>query len=144
MQPLTLHISRPTSKYVVSISGNLNNLVQHIEMPVISMVQCIYSIQFTTLPVTVASAKLSFWKLKIRQTYRRSSTSKDRLHGLALLAMLNECAKQLNIDYMIDTFASSKARMVQTAWMQCRVVAYRRQSDYIMLCYMVRYGVIWV
>jgi len=54
-----------------------------------------FSVLFTTLPVTVDSAKLSFSKLKIIKTYRRSSTSKDRLHGLALFAIEDECAKLL-------------------------------------------------
>jgi hypothetical protein len=68
---------------------------------------------FATLPVTVASAERSFSKLKIIKTYLRSTISQDRLDGLALLAIENECAKQLNIDDLIDTFANSKARIVK-------------------------------
>ena len=66
---------------------------------------------FVTLPVTVASAELSFSKLKIIKTYLRSTISQDRLDGLALLAIENECAKQLNMDELIDTFANNKARI---------------------------------
>ena len=39
--------------------------------------------------------------------------SNEKPDGLALLAIQSECAKQLNIDDMIDTLASSKARMVK-------------------------------
>jgi len=38
----------------------------------------------------------------IKKTYHKSSISQHRLDGLALLAIENECAKQLNIDDMID------------------------------------------
>jgi hypothetical protein len=65
---------------------------------------------FATLPVTVASAERSFSKLKIIKTYLRSSISQDRLDGLALLAIENESAKQLNTDDLIDKFAINKAR----------------------------------
>ena len=58
---------------------------------------------FVTLPVTVASAERSFSNLKILKTYLRSTISQDRLDGLALLSIENECAKQLNIDDLIDT-----------------------------------------
>ena len=68
---------------------------------------------FATLPVTVATAERSFSKLKIIKTYLRSTFSQDRLDGLALLAIENECAKQVNIDELIDKFANTKARMAK-------------------------------
>ena len=68
---------------------------------------------FATLPVTVASAERSFSKLKIIKTYLRSTISQDRLDGLALLAIENECAKQMNIDDLIDRFANSKSRIAK-------------------------------
>lgn len=43
---------------------------------------------------------MSFWL----STYELLSISLDRLDGLALLAIKNECAKQLNVDDLIDTF----------------------------------------
>ena len=58
-------------------------------------------ILFATLPVTVASAEGSFSKLKIIKTYLRYTISQERLDGLALLAIENECAKQVNIDELI-------------------------------------------
>ena len=57
---------------------------------------------FATIPVTVASAERSFSKLKLIKTYLRSSISQERLDGLALLAIENEGAKQLNIDDLLD------------------------------------------
>ena len=50
---------------------------------------------FATIPVTVASAKRSFSKLKLIKTYIRSSISQDRLDGLGLglLAIENGGAK---------------------------------------------------
>jgi len=65
---------------------------------------------FATIPVTVASAERSFSKLKLIKTYLRSSISQERLDGLALLAVENEGAKQLNIDDLLDKFANTKAR----------------------------------
>ena len=58
----------------------------------------------------MASAERSFSKLKLIKTYLRSSTSRERLDGLALLAIENEGAKQLNIDDSVCKFANHKAR----------------------------------
>ena len=63
--------------------------------------------------VTVASAERSFSKLKLIKTYLRSSISQERLDGLALLAIENEGAKQLNIDDLLDKFANTKARAAE-------------------------------
>ena len=69
---------------------------------------------FATMPATVASAERSFSKLKLIKTYHlRSSISQKRLDGLALLAIDNEGAKQLNIDDLLDKFANTKARAYQ-------------------------------
>ena len=57
----------------------------------------------------MASAERSS-KLKLIKTYLRSSISQERLDGLALLAIENEGAKQLNIDDLLDKFANTKAR----------------------------------
>ena len=57
----------------------------------------------------MASAERSFSKLKLIKTYLRSSISQERLDGLALLAIENEGAKQLNIDDLLDKFANTKA-----------------------------------
>jgi len=46
----------------------------------------------------------------------RSTISQERLDGLALLAIENEAAKQLNTDDLLDSFANNKAR-------HCKLVA---------------------
>ena len=58
----------------------------------------------------MASAERSFSKLKLIKTYLKSSISQERLDGLALLAIENESAKQLNIDDLLDKFANTKAQ----------------------------------
>jgi hAT family C-terminal dimerisation region len=61
--------------------------------------------------LAIASAERSFSKLEIIKTCLRSKISQDRLDGLALLAIENGCAKQLNMGELIDTFVSNKARI---------------------------------
>jgi len=68
---------------------------------------------FATIPVAVASAECSFSKLKLIKTYLKSSISQERLDGLALLAIENEGAKQLNIDDLLDKFVNTKARAAE-------------------------------
>ena len=43
-----------------------------------------------TIPVTVASAKISFSKLKLIKSYLRSTMSQERLSGLAILSIEKE------------------------------------------------------
>jgi len=81
---------------------------------------------FATLPVTVASAERSFSKLKIIKTYLRSTISQDRLDGLALLAIENECAKQMNTEDLIDKFANSKARIAKFMMSLISLKTYRQ------------------
>jgi len=56
--------------------------------------------------VTVSSVQRSFSKLKIIKTYLRSTISHERLDCLALHAIENEAAKQLNTDDLLDSFAT--------------------------------------
>jgi hypothetical protein len=67
-------------------------------------------ILFCTLPVTVATAKRSFSKLKLIKSYLRSSIAQDRLDSLALISIENDAARKLNLDELVDRFAQSKAR----------------------------------
>ena len=62
----------------------------------------------------MASAECSFSKLKIIKISLRSTILQDRLDGLLLHAIENECAKQLNMNELIDTFANNKARIGQS------------------------------
>jgi hypothetical protein len=63
-----------------------------------------------TIPVAVASAKISFSKLKLIKSYIRSTMSQERLNGLALLSIENEMLKKLEYKNLVSNFASQKAR----------------------------------
>lgn len=63
-----------------------------------------------TLPVTVAEAERSFSKLKLIKTYLRSTMSQERLSGLAIISINRTVAQQISYEYVIDDFASKKAR----------------------------------
>jgi hypothetical protein len=68
-----------------------------------------YRILFT-IPVTVASAERSFSKLKLLKNYLRSSMSQERLNGLATLCIEKNMLDQIDVDTIIDDFASRNAR----------------------------------
>lgn len=57
---------------------------------------------FFTMPMTVASAKRSFSKLKLLKNYLRSSMSQKRLNGLAPLCI----EKKLLVEIDIGTFTN--------------------------------------
>ena len=63
-----------------------------------------------TIPVTVASAERSFSKLKLLKSYLRSSMSQDRLNGLAMISIENAILDEMDVEEMIETFASKNAR----------------------------------
>jgi hypothetical protein len=63
-----------------------------------------------TIPVAVASAKISFSKLKLIKSYIRSTMSQERLNGLAILSIENEMLKKLEYKNLVSNFASQKAR----------------------------------
>lgn len=65
---------------------------------------------FLTVLVTVASAERSFSKLKLIKTYMRSSMSQERLNGLAILSIEKELLEKIEVDVIINDFASQKAR----------------------------------
>jgi hypothetical protein len=65
-----------------------------------------------TIRVTAATAERSFSNLKILKYYLRSNTSQDRLVGLATLSIEKEIAEELDMDELIQSFASLKARKV--------------------------------
>jgi len=64
-----------------------------------------YRILFT-VPVTVASAERSFSKLKLLKNYLRSSMSQERLNGLATLCIEKDKLDEINVDVIVDDFAS--------------------------------------
>jgi hypothetical protein len=63
-----------------------------------------------TIPVTVASAEMSFSKLKLIKTYLWTTMSQERLSGLAMISIENEYLDKLNYDDLIEEFASRNAR----------------------------------
>lgn len=63
-----------------------------------------------TVPVTVASAERNFSKLKLLKNYLRSSMSQERLNGLAMLCIEKDLLDNIELDSIIDDFASKKAR----------------------------------
>ena len=65
---------------------------------------------FVTIPVTVATAERSFPKLKLINTYLRSTLSQQRLDDLAILSIEHVEAKSLDKNRLIDTFARINAR----------------------------------
>ena len=71
---------------------------------------CTAYMMYMTVPVTVATAKRSFSKLKLIKNFFRSSMSQERLSGLALLWIENERAKNLDFRKLILQFASAKAK----------------------------------
>uniref|UniRef100_A0A8C2Z5F3 HAT C-terminal dimerisation domain-containing protein n=1 Tax=Cyclopterus lumpus TaxID=8103 RepID=A0A8C2Z5F3_CYCLU len=60
---------------------------------------------FLTIPVTVASAERSFFKLKLIKTYLRSSMSQERLSGLAILSIENKRTRSLDVKSVVKDFA---------------------------------------
>lgn len=70
-----------------------------------------YRILFT-VPVTVASAERSFSKLKLLKNYLRSSMSQERLNGLATLCIEKDKLDEINVDAIIDDFASRSVRRI--------------------------------
>lgn len=63
-----------------------------------------------TLPISVASGERSFSKLKLIKNFLRSTTTQDRLNGLATLAIEHELAEQIDLKSIIKKFAELKVR----------------------------------
>ena len=62
------------------------------------------------LTVTVASAERSFSKLKLLKNYLRSKMSQERLYGLAILYIEKILLDEIDIDTIINDFASKHIR----------------------------------
>ena len=71
---------------------------------------CTAFLLFLTLPVTVASAKRSFSKLKLIKTYLRSTMSQTRLSDLATLSIESEKSTHINIDNIVRNFVVVNVR----------------------------------
>jgi hypothetical protein len=68
-----------------------------------------YRILFT-IPVTVASAKRSFSKLKLLRNYLRSTMTQERLNGLAILCIEKNLLDEIDLNGIIDDFVSQNVR----------------------------------
>jgi hypothetical protein len=68
-----------------------------------------YRILFT-IPITVASAERSFSKLKLLKNYLRSTMSQEMLNGLATLCIEKKLLDDVNIEAIINDFASRNVR----------------------------------
>ena len=70
-----------------------------------------YRITLAT-PITVASVKRSFPKLKLVKSYLRSMMYQERLNGLALLLIEKEMLEEIDYKSLIHNFASQKMRKI--------------------------------
>jgi hypothetical protein len=68
-----------------------------------------YRILFT-IPIIVALAERSFSKLTLLKNYLRFAMSQERLDGLATLCIEKKLLDDVNIEAIIDDFASSNVR----------------------------------
>lgn len=68
-----------------------------------------YRILFT-VSVTVASAERSFSNLKLLKNYLRSTMSQERLNGLATLCIEKKLLDEIDINSIINDFASRNVR----------------------------------
>ena len=60
--------------------------------------------------VTVASPERSFSKLKLLKIYLRSTMSQERLNSLAMCCIEKNMLDSIDLDTLIDDFASKNAR----------------------------------
>ena len=66
-----------------------------------------------TIPVTVASAEMSFSKLKLLKSYLRSTMTQERLNGLATIVIKNDIMKEINYEDIIkDLIFKNTIRML--------------------------------
>ena len=63
-----------------------------------------------TIPVTVTSAERSFSKLKLINSYLRSTMSQERLSELTILSIEKKMLTELECKNLINNFASQKTR----------------------------------
>ena len=63
-----------------------------------------------TMPLTVASAEISFSKLKLLKSYLKSSMSQERLNDLAILCIEKNMLENIDVDTIINDFASRNAQ----------------------------------
>ena len=65
-----------------------------------------------TIAVSIASCERSFSKLKLILSYLRASMGQERLSALAILSIERETLEKIDLDMIVDQFASAKARKI--------------------------------
>jgi hypothetical protein len=75
-----------------------------------------------TIPVTVASSKLNFSKLKLLKSYLRSTMTQERLNDLAMIAFVSDMLEK--IDYELKILFHEKNDVIQINIMQARLNRY--------------------
>ena len=65
-----------------------------------------------TVPVTVASAERSFSKLKLLRNCLRTTMLQERLNDLAMCSIEKDILDNLDLDTIINDFASRNARRI--------------------------------
>jgi hypothetical protein len=63
-----------------------------------------------TMPVTMGSAERTISKLKLLKNYLRSVMTQERLNGLATLCIEKKLLDKIDIDVIINDFASVNVR----------------------------------
>jgi hypothetical protein len=63
-----------------------------------------------TVPMTVASAARSFSELTLLKNYLRSTMLQQRLNGLAMCSIEKDILDNINLDSVINDFASRNGR----------------------------------
>ena len=63
-----------------------------------------------TIPVTVASSKLSFSKLKLLKSYLRSTMTQERLNDLAMIALEGDLLEKIDYERIIEEFISKNTQ----------------------------------
>ncbi|XP_074337197.1 uncharacterized protein LOC141674387 [Apium graveolens] len=100
----------PTAAYEYEIPWNSLKILEFVKkMDMFPNVLVAYRV-LLTIPITVASAEWSFSKLKLIKSYLQTSMSQDRLNGLALLSIEKKMLKNIDVEHIIDDFASKNAR----------------------------------
>ena len=101
----TQNLPRTTGKVLKYL--NDKNLV-HVFPNIVTLIRI-----YLTIPASSASAERSFSRLKLIQSYLRSSMATERLQGLALLSIERKnSANLIDFDSVLDTFAKMKKRKI--------------------------------
>jgi hypothetical protein len=94
----------------------LDNLMSALEiLQFITVADCYPNVSIAyrillTIPVTVASAERSFSKLKLLKNYLRSTMLQERLNGLATCSIEKDILTNIDLNIVLNDFASRNAR----------------------------------